>query len=186
MPPTPTPESGPHAGVMPERCVVVVLAAGAGSRFDGDGHKLSAKISERGDATVIERSLNSALAAGVGPVVVVTGAVDDIVPTHLNDAIVRHHNARWQDGQITSLHAGIDVARALGATDGRRRPRRPALHRSLRLAGRGSGGRSDRRRHLRRTSGQPREARRRSVGPAADHRRRRSSGTHARSSGTGS
>ncbi len=116
MPSTPTPESGSHAGVIPDGCVVVMLAAGAGSRFHGDVHKLSAKIAEHGGITVIERSLDSALAAGIGPVVVVTGAVADVVPPHLTDAVTLHHNPRWRDGQITSLRAGIDAARALGAT----------------------------------------------------------------------
>lgn len=99
--------------------VLVLLAAGAGSRFHGDGHKLSAKIVEQGTErvrSVVERSLASALAAGVGPVVVVTGAVADIVPTHVRDAVTICHNERWQDGQITSLHAGIAAARSLGAT----------------------------------------------------------------------
>jgi CTP:molybdopterin cytidylyltransferase MocA len=98
--------------------VVIVLAGGAGSRFAGDGHKLVARISS-GDApptdTVIERALASAIAADIGPVVVVTGAVADIVPTALLDAVTVHHNERWNDGQITSLRAGIDAARSLGA-----------------------------------------------------------------------
>ena len=99
--------------------VVVVLAGGAGSRFHGDGHKLSAKISAIGaghDESVIERSLANAIAADVGPVVVVTGAVADVVPARLLDTVTVRHNDRWNDGQITSLHAGIDAARALGAT----------------------------------------------------------------------
>jgi len=104
---------------MRDRCVVVVLAAGAGSRFSGDDHKLSARISDPGDArgrTVIERSLASALDAGIGPVVVVTGAVGDVVPAHLLGAVTVRHNERWRNGQITSLHAGIATARSLDAT----------------------------------------------------------------------
>ncbi len=65
---------------------------------------------------MIERSLASAIAADVGPVVVVTGAVADVVPAHLADSVTVRHNRRWDVGQITSLHAGIDAARALGAT----------------------------------------------------------------------
>ena len=101
------------------RHVVVLLAAGAGSRFHGGGHKLSAKIVEPSTGrvrTVIEQSLANAVAADIGPVVVVTGAVADVVPAHQLDAITICHNARWEDGQITSLHAGIDAARSLGAT----------------------------------------------------------------------
>ena len=111
--------SGPHAGTTRQQHVVVLLAAGAGSRFRGDGHKLSAKIVESGTErthSVVERSLASALAADIGPVVVVTGAVSDVVPAHLRDTVSICHNERWQDGQITSLLAGIDAARSLGAT----------------------------------------------------------------------
>ena len=116
---SPSPESGPHAGETPQHVVVVLLAGGAGSRFQAEGHKLSANIVESDTGrvhSVIERSLASALAADVGPVVVVTGAVADIVPTHLRDAVTICRNERWQDGQITSLHAGIDAARSVGAT----------------------------------------------------------------------
>jgi molybdenum cofactor cytidylyltransferase len=119
VPAAATPESGPHAGAAPRRHVVVILAAGAGSRFHGEGHKLSAEIDEQGPdrgRTVVERSIASALAADIGPVVVVTGAVADVVPAHQIDAVTVCHNERWSDGQITSLHAGIDAARRLGAT----------------------------------------------------------------------
>ena len=104
--------------MLPHR-VIVLLAAGAGSRFEGVGHKLSAEIFESGtgrSGTVIERALASALASEVGPVVVVTGAVPDVVPESLADAVTSHHNPRWADGQITSVRAGIEAARSLGAT----------------------------------------------------------------------
>ncbi len=127
VPMEPSPSTGPHAGMMHHRTVVVVLAAGAGTRFHGPDHKLSAKISSPDPAldpaldpatggSVIERSLANALRADIGPVVVVTGAVADIVPARLRDAVIVQHNDRWNDGQITSLHAGIDAARAHGAT----------------------------------------------------------------------
>ena len=113
------PGSAPHAGVIRCQRVVVLLAAGAGSRFHGDVHKLSAifhRSDDGADPTVIERSLASALAADIGPVVVITGAVADVVPAHLAGLVTVRHNERWHEGQITSLHAGIDVARSLGAT----------------------------------------------------------------------
>jgi CTP:molybdopterin cytidylyltransferase MocA len=99
--------------------VIVLLAAGAGSRYEGTGHKLSAEIIEPGTGragTVIERALASALASEIGPVVVVTGAVPDVVPDSLAGAVTACHNPRWADGQITSVHAGIEAARSLGAT----------------------------------------------------------------------
>ena len=97
----------------------MLLAAGAGSRFHGDGHKLSAEIvdPETGRThTVVERSIASALSADVGPVVVVTGAAGHVVPDHLAAAVITAHNDHWEDGQITSVHCGIDAARSLGAT----------------------------------------------------------------------
>ena len=115
----PATETGPHAGRTPQQTVVLILAAGAGSRFDGTGHKLSAKIDVGGQnrsVSVIERSITNALAANLGPVMVITGAVDDIVPSHLLDAVTVVHNDRWHEGQITSLLRGIDAARGLGAT----------------------------------------------------------------------
>jgi molybdenum cofactor cytidylyltransferase len=51
--------------------LVVVLAAGAGSRYSGDTHKLEAVIGSR---TVAEHSIVSAIASGVGDVIVITGA----------------------------------------------------------------------------------------------------------------
>jgi CTP:molybdopterin cytidylyltransferase MocA len=100
-------------------CVIVLLAAGAGSRFEGDGHKLLARFGQpgqNGGSTVIERSIASALRADVGPVVVVTGAEADVVPPPLTASVVIRYNDRWSEGQITSVRAGIDAARALGAT----------------------------------------------------------------------
>lgn len=113
--------------------VVVVLAGGAGTRFQGAGHKLSASLDVEGDEThaapgadtvseppigrtVIERSLASALAADIGPVVVVTGAVADIVPASLAESVTAWHNPDWADGQITSVRVGIDAARSMGAS----------------------------------------------------------------------
>lgn len=93
-----------------ERTVVVVLAAGAGSRFAGPGHKLTTAVDGR---SVAERSVMSACTAAVGPVVIVTGAVDLSLPAHLEVHVV--HNPDWAQGQSTSLRAGIAEADRLGA-----------------------------------------------------------------------
>jgi molybdenum cofactor cytidylyltransferase len=104
--------------------VAVLLAAGAGSRFRDDdqkiGHKLSAKLSKRGDPdddspTVLAAAIDAALTADIGPLVVVTGAAGDIVPDDLRDRVTICHNPRWADGQVTSLRRGIAEARRLGA-----------------------------------------------------------------------
>ncbi len=89
--------------------VVLLLAAGAGSRYRGPGHKLDAPLAGR---PVLERAVDNAMAAGIGPVVVVTGAP---LLTALHPAVVHVVNEQWADGQITSLRAGIAAADELGA-----------------------------------------------------------------------
>jgi molybdenum cofactor cytidylyltransferase len=84
--------------------VAVVLAAGAGTRFAGQGHKLDASI---GDRSVLTRAVDTAVEAAVGPVVVVTAAQ---VTTPLPASVVHVVNDRWADGQMSSLRAGIAVA----------------------------------------------------------------------------
>ncbi|HYN32293.1 MAG TPA: nucleotidyltransferase family protein [Ilumatobacteraceae bacterium] len=98
---------------------VVILAAGAGSRWSGEGHKLSATLpatATEPPATVIERALAHAISAALGPVIVITGAAPDIVPTVLtvsNHQVTVSHNPRWAEGQMTSLRAGLDAATEL-------------------------------------------------------------------------
>ena len=90
--------------------VAVVLAAGAGTRFRGEGHKLDARV---GGQAVVERAIATALAAGIGPVVVVTAGQ---LATALHPSVVHVVNDDWADGQITSLRAGIEAASGLGAS----------------------------------------------------------------------
>lgn len=89
--------------------VAVVLAAGAGSRFRGPTHKLDATV---GGRAVVARAVETALAAGIGPVVVVTAGQ---LRTDLHPSVVHVINDRWAEGQITSLRTGIEAADALGA-----------------------------------------------------------------------
>lgn len=92
--------------------VAVVLAAGAGSRFVGDTHKLLAPFRS---TSVIDTVLDAVEGAGFDHVVVVTGAAD-IPPTVLDRPRFRvAHNSRWSEGQATSLQTGIAVADELGA-----------------------------------------------------------------------
>lgn len=91
--------------------VVVLLAAGAGSRFHGPTHKLLAPL---GDRPVVAHALLHASAAQIGPLIVVTGSVDIDPSTWGVDATVVH-NPRWADGQSTSLDVGLQAAEALGA-----------------------------------------------------------------------
>jgi molybdenum cofactor cytidylyltransferase len=85
----------------------LVLAAGEGSRFAGEGHKLTASFRGRALWTW---AVDAAVAAGLDATFVVTGAValplDDRVRVVRNDA--------WAEGQATSLARGIDAVQAAG------------------------------------------------------------------------
>jgi molybdenum cofactor cytidylyltransferase len=92
--------------------VAVVLAAGAGSRFQGDTHKLLAPFRS---TTVIDVVLDNVERAGFDHVIVVTGAAD--IPADLLDrpGFQVVPNPRWADGQATSLQTALAAADALGA-----------------------------------------------------------------------
>lgn len=89
--------------------LAVILAAGAGSRFQGENHKLLASF--RGH-TVIGEAVANALAAGFAEVVVVTGAVE--LGKVLPPAVTLVHNPAWQQGQATSLQTAIAYAESKG------------------------------------------------------------------------
>jgi molybdenum cofactor cytidylyltransferase len=95
--------SAPHPKV-----VAVLLAAGAGHRFDGPTHKLLATID---GVPIWQHALSAALGANV-PVVLVTGAAE-LAPIPPTVTVV--HNSNWQQGQAGSLTLGIQAARDLGA-----------------------------------------------------------------------
>jgi CTP:molybdopterin cytidylyltransferase MocA len=79
-----------------------VLAAGAGTRFDGPTHKLLAVVRGR---PVVTWAVEHALDAGLDATVVVTGAAD--LAGVLPDGVVIVHNDRWEAGQATSLQAAL-------------------------------------------------------------------------------
>jgi molybdenum cofactor cytidylyltransferase len=87
----------------------VVLAAGAGSRFAGPTHKLLAPVDGQ---PLVRRSVAAAAASGL-PVVVVQGAVD-LRPAlaGLGVGVVDHPG--WEQGQASSLLAGVAAAAAAG------------------------------------------------------------------------
>ena len=93
--------------------IAVLLAAGAGSRFDGDGHKLDADLN---GATVAEHAVRAALDADIGTAIVVTGAVAPSLPSLraevADGAISFVANPNWAEGQSTSLRSAVDIARA--------------------------------------------------------------------------
>lgn len=90
--------------------LLVLLAAGAGSRFDGPTHKLLADI---GGETIAGAAIRHALQADVGPLLVVTGAValDDVVAAAGATASVSTvHHPDWADGQATTLQVAVHEA----------------------------------------------------------------------------
>ena len=87
----------------------VILAAGAGSRFDDDEHKLRSRI---GGRTVFEIALRSLIDADLDEAIVVTGAVDlgDLVPSEVSVVF----NSAWASGQASSLQAAVGHCRDQG------------------------------------------------------------------------
>jgi molybdenum cofactor cytidylyltransferase len=78
----------------------VLLAAGGGTRFHADGHKLVTVLRGR---PVYQHALAAALASGLDEVVVVVGAVALELPAGVT--VVR--NEQWADGQATSVQAAV-------------------------------------------------------------------------------
>jgi CTP:molybdopterin cytidylyltransferase MocA len=85
-----------------QRPVAVLLAAGSGSRFHGDTHKLLANLRGR---PLYEWALEHALAAD-HEVWLVTGSADLPVP----EGVLRLPNPRWSLGQATSLRCAVIAA----------------------------------------------------------------------------
>lgn len=85
----------------------VVLAAGGGSRFRGDAHKLRAPFRGR---PLASWAIEAALGAGLDETLVVVGAVELDLP----EGVTAVDNPAWAEGQITSLLAGVETARRHG------------------------------------------------------------------------
>jgi molybdenum cofactor cytidylyltransferase len=85
----------------------VLLAAGGGSRFKADTHKLLAPFAGR---PLYLHAVDAVVGAGFDETIVVCGAV----PLELPDGITALTNARWADGQATSVRMAIDHADAAG------------------------------------------------------------------------
>jgi molybdenum cofactor cytidylyltransferase/nicotine blue oxidoreductase len=93
----------------------VILAAGSGSRFNGDDPDLlpGAKLLTVVEGwTLVGWAIAAALDAGLDEVVVVGGAADlrAVVPT----SVTLLHNDDWPRGQATSLRVGLDWCGARG------------------------------------------------------------------------
>jgi molybdenum cofactor cytidylyltransferase len=89
--------------------LAVVLAAGGGTRFSGPTHKLLAPL---GGKAVVTWAVEHALAADLDETVVITGAAD--LAGVLPPGVIEVVNARWAEGQATSLQAAVAHARLRG------------------------------------------------------------------------
>jgi molybdenum cofactor cytidylyltransferase len=88
----------------PEPFAAVVLAAGASRRFGDETKQLASWDGE----PLVRRAARTALAAGCRPVVVVVGHRGAEVAAAVADLAVRiRENGRWEDGQSTSVRAGL-------------------------------------------------------------------------------
>ena len=145
--------------------VPILLAAGAGTRFTGAGHKLDATIEGR---SVAQRAITAALDSGVGPLLVVTGANRD------HPAGRCHRGAEPRLGRRSD---DVGPARDRGGAGARcdrsrRRARRPAVRHCRGVAGRRRIDVADRGRHVRRPTRQSGTPRRIGVASVAGVRRR--------------
>jgi len=94
----------------------VVLAAGQGARYDGEGHKLRALI---GEQAVLEHALVAVMNSSVDEVVLVVGDDDysDVVESAeavTGTTVTTLHAADWKRGQAHSLAVAIAHGRTVG------------------------------------------------------------------------
>lgn len=93
--------------------MAAVLAAGAGSRYQGATPKVLAPLPD--GSTLVGRALSVALSAGLDGVAVVLGALSaaDLAPLPAGVTVL--DNPRWAEGQATSLGVAAAWARSQGA-----------------------------------------------------------------------
>ena len=95
----------------------VLLAAGSGSRFSGNAHKLLTVINGQ---CVFSWALQNCLAAQFQQVIVVTGAVD--LSAQITEAkfatanLIEVHNENWRNGMASSLQCALTGAQRHGAS----------------------------------------------------------------------
>ncbi|MBB5204208.1 molybdenum cofactor cytidylyltransferase [Inhella inkyongensis] len=89
--------------------VVIVLAAGRGSRFEGPGHKLQQPL---GASTVLGRTLDHALASQMRVLVVCTEALAPLIRSKVaaRDMVVLPPAPRGAEGMGLSISAGVSAA----------------------------------------------------------------------------
>ena len=89
----------------------VVLAAGAGERFRASGGVGPKQLAVVDGLSLVERAVETAVAAGLDEVVVVAGAVD---LSALGLPVPVLENPRWDEGIATSMQVAVQHAAASG------------------------------------------------------------------------
>jgi molybdenum cofactor cytidylyltransferase len=94
----------------PMNCCIVVLAAGAGTRFQGAGHKLDGRL---GDASVLARTLHNALSTDLRVLLVISRRLQDAMTDRLPDCdrVVVDPDANPGWGMADSIAAGVARSR---------------------------------------------------------------------------
>ena len=92
-----------------EKVAGIILAAGAAQRFgDGSSQPQAKQLLPWRGEPLVRHVARAALAAGLDPVVVVTGAYADSISQALDGLpVVFAHNPAWAEGQSQSLRAGL-------------------------------------------------------------------------------
>jgi molybdenum cofactor cytidylyltransferase/nicotine blue oxidoreductase len=83
-----------------------VLAAGEGTRFEGDAPKSLASFRGR---PLVAWALDAALASGLDPILLVVGAGAGAVAAVAPDEVELVRNAEWRDGIAHSLRAALET-----------------------------------------------------------------------------
>jgi molybdenum cofactor cytidylyltransferase len=97
------PSSDPVRGV-DGRVAGIVLAAGAGERFGGPK-----QLARWKGIPMLGHALKAAREGGLSPIVVVLGARQEDVRSAAGQGVDFVNNAEWQDGQSTSIRAGLSA-----------------------------------------------------------------------------
>jgi len=109
------PDDLPERDGHPDRNVGgVLLAAGPGERYGGERYKL---LEEVDGTPIVRRAANALLGSELDEVAVVVGHEAEAVREAIADldlSVVE--NDRYREGQSTSLHRGVEVARDRGWT----------------------------------------------------------------------
>ena len=90
----------------------VILAAGAGSRFEASGGAGPKPLAEVDGVALVDRSLAAVVEAGLDEVVLVDGRTD--LSDRGGSDVTVLHNPAWADGIATSLQVAVAHARDAG------------------------------------------------------------------------